>query len=652
MYLVGFNKTGYTLFDPQTKKTIDSCNVIIDESKLYKNDHPSKITDTVYFLPEDKDEPVDVVSSLDEINSTNNNFLPENLNEKNDSPVPATLPTLNNDSMSESINIDMLSNDDNYDVQDMDIEFDSNIIVNHCFIDTFSASSSNEVQMSYKEAMSEQNREKWYPAIKKELDMMYKRNVWKLVEKKKGMVIVPFKWVFTVKDDGTAKARIVAVGCRDPEKYDKKDTTSPTPRLLTVRWLIAVIVQNEWFVVQLDVKNAFLYAKLDRIKYMSIPEGTEGDQKTLVCEIIQALYGFPTAPKCWYERFHLFMVSIKFIRIEREPCIYLLKIGIIIVLLIVYVDDILITGNNIASIENTRRLIENEFEIKNLGRPKKFLGLYLEWSNDFKTVFLNQTKYVNEMIKSFGFENCVDQVNIPMIPVVSHKHLSIKTFDIFCQYKRAIGALLYVANTTRPDIAFAVNFLSRAQTNPEPIHWFLLKQVFLYLKGTSSCGLLYKKGSTMLDAYVDADHAGDPRTRRSTSGYMIRYFGSLIGWSARLQQCCAESSGEAEFMGICEAAKDILFIARLTEETVGNVVYPITVYEDSSAAISISNNLTSNSRVKHIELKYLKMKEYVRNGLLKTIKVTSENQLADWLTKALPEKLFVHFKTMILTERE
>lgn len=130
---------------------------------------------------------------------------------------------------------------------------------------------------------------------------------------------------------------------------------------------------------------------------------------------------------------------------------------------------------------------------------------------------------------------------------------------------------------------------------------FNVKRIFLYVKNTRTCGLLYGQGSRVLDAYVDADHAGDPRTRKSTTGYLIRYYGNTIGWGSRLQQCSAKSFGEAEYVSICESMRNILFVARLSQETIGDVEYPIIIHEDNTAVVSISNSETSNSRVKHIE---------------------------------------------------
>lgn len=467
------------------------------------------------------------------------------------------------------------------------------------------------------------------------------------------MTIIPTNWVFTTKSDGRKKARIVAVGCRDPENYSPKDTASPTPKITSVRWLLAAIVIHSWTCIQYDVKNAFLYADLDRVKYITLPQGTPGDSKRYVGKVNRALYGFSTSSKCWNNLLNSFLISQGFTRTERDPCVYTRITNGQIVFILIHTDDMIITGNDIMGIQNVCNSLKNRFEIKDLGKPQRFLGLQLDWSNDSTQLLLHQKDYVNDVLEMFGFKPGIQEVS-PMVPISNHKHIKVnKSDDNFCSYKQAIGALMYLSNLTRPDIAFAVNFLARSQSNPQSLHWHLLKRIFLYLNGTRSIGLKYLPNSTakksfMLDAYVDSDFAGDPRTRKSTTGFLIRYYNNVVSWGSKLQSVCAESSGEAEFVAICEASKEILFLARLINETLGTVPYPVQVYEDNSAAISICYDTTSTSRIKHVELKFLKKREYIRKNLLKIVKIGTDAQLADCLTKSLPEELFCLFRNQLV----
>ena len=232
------------------------------------------------------------------------------------------------------------------------------------------------------------------------------------------------------------------------------------------------------------------------------------------------------------------------------------------------------------------------------------------------------------------------EVITPIPPLVSHKNLKLSSGKLSCSYREAIGKLLFVANCTRLDIAFAVNYLGRYQETPQEVHWTLLNRLFVYLTQTSKYGLLYECTNEVVDAFADSDFSGD-KMSKSTTGYIVRFFGCPVAWASRLQSCVAESSGEAENTSICAAAHDILFLVRLTEEIFGKSYFPVTLYEDSNTAIGFCTKHTSKSRLKHVMRKYYKSKEYVNDNLLKIVKIGSKNQKADLLTKGLPKETFI-----------
>lgn len=148
-------------------------------------------------------------------------------------------------------------------------------------------------------------------------------------------------------------------------------------------------------------------------------------------------------------------------------------------------------------------------------------------------------------------------------PIISldNYHNSLDSMMHDFPYKRAIGTLLNLSNNTRPDICFAVNYVARFQSDPKNVHWKLVKRILRYLKGTIDVCLKFNKTSDELfEVYVDADYGGDPTSRRSTSGYLIKYRGNAIHWRSQLQQTIARSTTEAEYVAICEMSNDILFI--------------------------------------------------------------------------------------------
>jgi hypothetical protein len=291
--------------------------------------------------------------------------------------------------------------------------------------------------------------------------------------------------------------------------------------------------------------------------------------------------------------------------------------------------------------------MEKRFIVCNLGYPTVYLGIQIT-KTDCGKMILSQSKKIKTLVDELGIK-ASNLCMSPIPPLASHKNMKINSKVMSYSYREIIGKLLHIANYTRPDIAFAVCFLARYQASPLDLHWTLLSHLLKYLANTVDIGLVYHCSGLNMDAFVDADYAGDPKTSRSTTGYIVRYYGCPIAWASKVQSCIAKSSGEAENIAICEAAHTILFIASLTEEILGVELYPITVYEDSNAAISFNINKTSKSRMRHVKLKYLKVKEYVENKVLHLVKIESKNQLADCLTKGLANENFLEQRKSLMT---
>lgn len=210
---------------------------------------------------------------------------------------------------------------------------------------------------------------------------------------------------------------------------------------------------------------------------------------------------------------------------------------------------------------------------------------------------------------------------------------------------------MYLANNTRPDITFAVHFLARFQTDPQDIHHTMIKRIFRYISGTRSLGLKYDQTATnIIDSFVDASFCDDRTTGKSTTGYLIRYHGNVVAWRSRQQVTHTESTTEAEYMAITDAAHDILFLGRLTEETTHETnIFPIPLHEDNSGCITQTTR-TSRGRLRHLEKKYLDFQKLFENGLLQARKVPGTKQLADIFTKPLPHTQFLKLRNQLVTQ--
>ena len=195
-------------------------------------------------------------------------------------------------------------------------------------------------------------------------------------------------------------------------------------------------------------------------------------------------------------------------------------------------------------------------------------------------------------------------------------------------YRQLIGALIHLSNTVRPDIAFAVNYLSRFMESPEISHWNAAKHILKYLKYTRELGISYKRGSNNLIGYSDADFAGDRVTRRSTSGYVFTYAGGAISWRSKRQTVTAQPTMESEYIALSYAARELVWLRRLLGEfQFKNVSLPLLLFSDNEGAISFSKNDTVNDRTKHIDVKFHFTREQLKNGAMKIAYISTQKWL-------------------------
>jgi len=207
-------------------------------------------------------------------------------------------------------------------------------------------------------------------------------------------------------------------------------------------------------------------------------------------------------------------------------------------------------------------------------------------------------------------------------------------------YQRLVGKLIYLSHT-RPDIAFDVSVVSQFMHDPREMHLQAVNRILQYLKGSPGKGILFKRGGNMvLEAYTDADYAGSLVDRRSSSGYCTFLGGNLVTWRSKKQNVVARSSAESEFrsmaMGVCE----LLWLKIILDDLKIRWEGPMRLYCDNKSAISIAHNPVQHDRTKHIEVDRHFIKEKLDNGLICTPFVSTKDQVADVLTKGLPNNMF------------
>ena len=458
-----------------------------------------------------------------------------------------------------------------------------------------------------------------------------------------GKTPIGCRWVFKVKHkpDGSIdryKARLVAKGFTQLAGIDYQDTFSPTAKIISVRCLLALAAARGWSLHQLDVNNAFLHGDLHEEIYMSPPPGLRRQgEEHLFCRLHKSLYGLKQASRQWFAKFSEAIRSAGYEQSKADYSLFIRNQGKSFTVLLIYVDDILITGNDPVSIAEIKTFMHRKFHLKDLGKLKYFLGI--EISTSKTGTFISQRKYALEIIKDTGLLGAAP-VDTPMERnlKLSDKSDLLKDPE---RYRRLVGRLIYLT-VSRPDITYSVHILSRFMHQPRKDHWEAALRTVRYLKSAPGQGLFFSATSDLrLRAYSDSDWAGCPLTRRSTTGYCVFLGPSLISWRSKRQKTVSLSSAEAEYRAMTGACCELTWLRCLLKDLGVLHQQSALLYCDNKAAIHIAANPIFHERTRHIEMDCHFIRDKVQDGSVETRFVSSENQLADILTKALGKELFV-----------
>ena len=354
----------------------------------------------------------------------------------------------------------------------------------------------------------------WRQAMVDEMAALHSTGTWDLVVLPVGKFPVGCRWVYTVKvgPDGQVdrlKARLVAKGYTQVYGSDYGDTFSPVAKIASVRLLLSMAAMCSWPLFQLDIKNAFLHGDLAEEVYMEQPPGFVAQGESgLVCRLRRSLYGLKQSPRAWFGRFSSVVQEFGMLRSTADhsvfyhhnssgQCIYL----------VVYVDDIVITGSDQDGIQKLKQHLFTHFQTKDLGKLKYFLGIEIAQSSS--GVVLSQRKYALDILEETDMLDC-KPVDTPMDPNVKLVPGQGESFGDPGRYRRLVGKLNYLT-ITRPDISFPVSVVSQFLQSPCDSHWDAVIRILRYIKSTPGQGVLYEnRGHTQVIGYTDADWAGSP----------------------------------------------------------------------------------------------------------------------------------------------
>ncbi|GJT44281.1 retrotransposon protein, putative, ty1-copia subclass [Tanacetum coccineum] len=429
--------------------------------------------------------------------------------------------------------------------------------------------------------------------------------------------LVSCKWLFKIKEGIKGvqkpryKARLVAHGFTQRVCIDYNEVFSLEVRHTYIWVILALTVCKDYELEQLNVKTSFLHGNLEEVIYMRQPPGYEQGNK--VCLLKKLLYGLKQSPRQWYRRFDEYMLSNGFKRSSYDSCLYYRSYAPCeCIYLLLYVDDMLIACKSKAEIGSTKSLLKKEFYMKELGEAKKILCMEIVRDRSRKILRVSQSGYVSKILNNFRIDN---RKSVKM-PLGGHFKLSLKDCPVRdCDvekmskvpYANVVRSLMYLMVCTRPDIAYAVSVVSGYLANLGKNHWEAVKWILKYLRGTANVGLVY--GTDLgnhvdVTGFVDSDYAKD-------------------------------LDKEAEYMALTEAVKEAIWLRGLLEE-LDVELNTVAVNGDNQGAIHLSRNHVFHERTKHINVRYHFIREVLEAKTVKILKVGTEYNAADALTKVVP----------------
>ncbi|RVW42670.1 Retrovirus-related Pol polyprotein from transposon TNT 1-94 [Vitis vinifera] len=423
----------------------------------------------------------------------------------------------------------------------------------------------------------------WRKSMDDELKALEETNTWNIVHLPPGKHVVGCRWVYRFKfnPDGSIerpKSRVVAQGFTQHFGVDYKETFAPVAKMSTVKVLLSVAANHGWSLSQMDVKNAFLHGELEEEVYMKIPPGHPlcGDPSR-VCKLNKSIYGLKQSPRAWHAKLSSTLEDLGFTRSSADSSLYVQTGQTEKLMVLIYVDDLIITGSNADSIAALKKKLQGKFPVKDLGPLKYFLGIEVATSR--KGLFLNQRKYTIDLLRDSNMLNS-KPANTPFDSKLQLDKLG-DPLDSPNYYQKLVGKLIYLT-ITRPNISFAT------------IHY----------------------------------------------GYCMFVGGNLVSWKSKKQPVVARSSAEAEYRAMAAASCEMVWLKNLLTDLGFSPTSPMKLFCDNQAAMHIAANPVFHERTKHIEVDCHFIRQQVQSKVIQTHYIRSSDQLADAFTKVLSSTVF------------
>ena len=464
------------------------------------------------------------------------------------------------------------------------------------------------------------------------------------------------------------------VGSKAKIGTDVFDTYAPVIDYSTVRLLISLAFRNNWEMFHWDVAVAFTNAKAEEETYVRFPKNFPDDlfpgfKGGIVARLKRNLYGSKSAPKLWYDFLYQVIIELGFKSVAGHPCLFIriTRIGntVNIIVIGIFVDDLLVTGNSIEEIKDVREKMNKRFVLIDQGPLEYYLGVEVT-KLDEKTTMLHQTGYIHKVLERFKMTDS----HPANTPLPSGCKLSLmdspEEVDTFLQreYRAIVGSLMYLYQWTRPDLGFTVTFLSRYLHKPGEKHMQAAKHALRYLKGTIGLGIRYTRDLerlrvrdqqlNVLYALSDSDFAGCKDTSRSTSGYMILMNGGVVAYYSGRQTTVALCTAMAETIALAKLVvkvkhmRALLFDLQCCQDQ-ETQINSTCVWVDNTAAIAVATgNDFTHETFKHVTVKVRFLQDCVQRKIILLVYIKTGKNISDIMTKQSPGPQFIQHRNYTL----
>ncbi|KAL7530988.1 hypothetical protein ACHAWF_008366 [Thalassiosira exigua] len=530
--------------------------------------------------------------------------------------------------------------------------------------------------MYYHQAMRQDDAAEFEKAVVKEINGHVDNGHWQLIRKSEipdGHSTVPSVWSMRRKRDLTTneikkyKARLNVHGGKQTYGVNYFETYAPVVTWFAIRLMIVFGITFGWTLKQIDFVMAYPQAPIECDLYMDLPHGISvkgASAKDYALKLLANVYGQKQGGRVWNEYLTAKLVDeLGFVQSQVDQCVFYRGSTIFIC----YTDDGIamdINGKNLDSF--VQELRDAKLKVDDMGHPNDYVGVNLQQQSDGTFHFV-QTGLIDQVIADCGLSNSTKKKQVPAkSSKILTAHLDSPKFDGPFNYRSVIGKLNYLAQTTRPDIMYAVHSCAKYSSDPRKEHGAAVMDIAMYLKSTRTIGLKFKPDpSRGFEDYVDADFCGnwnhieaptDPSTAKSRAGWIVFYAGCPIIWASRLETQVALSTTEAEYIALSMSLRDVIPAMELVAE-VRSKGFPVLckepyvyckVFEDNSGALELARLPKFRPRTKHINVCWHHFRAYARAGTLKFFPCDSADMTADALTKPLPQNSFVKHRTKML----